>query len=438
LSLERSIAAFGRAKQIVAGGVNSPVRAFRAVGLSPIFMKSGAGATIVDLDGNDYIDYVLSWGPLVLGHAHPAVVKAIAASAARGTSFGTPTEAETELAELIASMVPSIARIRFVSSGTEATMSAVRLARGFTRRPKIVKFAGCYHGHADAFLISAGSGALTNGVPNSPGVTEGVARDTIVLPFNDALAVEGAFIENPDTIAAVVIEPYPGNMGLVEPRPGYLRRLRELCTQYRALLIFDEVMTGFRVARGGAQAREGVTPDLTTLGKVIGGGLPVGAFGGRADVMAYLSPEGPVYQAGTLSGNPLAMAAGLATLRVVRDDATLYDRLEVLTRLLIDGLREVLNKHGVAHYAATAGSMFGVFFTEEPVTDLESAKKSDTAFFAKYFAGMLDRGIYLAPSQFEAGFVSTAHTTRHIEQTLSAADAAVAQAVAARAEAGRS
>jgi glutamate-1-semialdehyde 2,1-aminomutase len=335
-------------------------------------------------------------------------------------------------------MVPSIERIRFVSSGTEATMSAIRLARGFTRRPKIVKFAGCYHGHADAFLISAGSGALTNGVPNSPGVTEGVARDTIVLPFNDALAVEGAFIENPDTIAAVVIEPFPGNMGLVEPRPGYLQRLRELCTQYRALLIFDEVMTGFRVARGGAQAREGVTPDLTTLGKVIGGGLPVGAFGGRADVMAYLSPEGPVYQAGTLSGNPLAMAAGLATLRVVRDDATLYDRLEVLTRLLTDGLREVLNKHGVAQYAATAGSMFGVFFTEGPVTDLESAKKSDTAFFAKYFAGMLDRGIYLAPSQFEAGFVSTAHTTRHIEQTLSAADAAVAQAVAARAEAGRS
>lgn len=438
MSFERSIAAFGRAKQIVEGGVNSPVRAFRAVGLSPVFMKSGAGATLVDLDGNEYIDYVLSWGPLILGHAHPAVVKAITAAAARGTSFGTPTEAETELGELIASMMPSIERIRFVSSGTEATMSAIRLARGFTRRPKIVKFAGCYHGHADSFLISAGSGALTNGVPNSPGVTEGTARDTIVLPFNDALAVEGAFIENPDTIAAVVIEPYPGNMGFVEPRPGYLQRLRELCTQYRALLIFDEVMSGFRVARGGAQAREGVTPDLTTLAKVIGGGLPVGAFGGRADVMAYLSPEGPVYQAGTLSGNPLAMAAGLATLRVVRDDATLYDRLEVLTRLLIDGLREIFNKHGVAHYTATAGSLFGVFFTEGPVIDLESAKKSDTAFFAKYFAGMLDGGIYLAPSQFETGFLSTAHTTRHIERTLAAADAAVAQAVSARAEAGLS
>jgi glutamate-1-semialdehyde 2,1-aminomutase len=438
LSLERSIAAFGRAKNSIAGGVNSPVRAFRAVGLSPVFMKSGAGATLVDVDGNEYVDYVMSWGPLILGHAHPAVVKAIAAAAARGTSFGTPTESETELGELIASLMPSIERIRFVSSGTEATMSAIRLARGFTRRPKIVKFAGCYHGHADAFLISAGSGALTNGVPNSPGVTEGVARDTIVLPFNDAIAVAAAFVENPDTIAAVVIEPYPGNMGLIEPQPGYLQRLRELCTQYRALLIFDEVMTGFRVARGGAQARESVTPDLTTLGKVIGGGLPVGAFGGRADVMAYLSPDGPVYQAGTLSGNPLAMAAGLSTLRAIRDDATLYERLEVLTRLLTDGLHEVLNKHDVAHYATAAGSMFGVFFTEGPVTDLESAKKSDTAFFAKYFAGMLDRGIYLAPSQFEAGFVSSAHTTRHIEQTLAAADAAVTDAVEARAKAGKS
>lgn len=438
MSLERSIAAFGRAKNVIAGGVNSPVRAFRAVGLSPVFMKSGAGATLVDVDGNEYVDYVLSWGPLILGHAHPAVVKAIAAAAARGTSFGTPTEAETELGELIASMMPSIERIRFVSSGTEATMSAVRLARGFTRRPKIVKFAGCYHGHADAFLISAGSGALTNGVPTSPGVTDGTARDTVVLPFNDELAVEAAFVENPETIAAVVIEPYAGNMGLVEPQPGYLQRVRELCTQHRALLIFDEVMTGFRVARGGAQARENVVPDLTTLGKVIGGGLPVGAFGGRADVLAYLSPEGPVYQAGTLSGNPLAMAAGLATLRVIRDDATLYERLEVLTQLLVDGLHEVLNKYGIAHSATAAGSMFGLFFTEGPVTDLESAKKSDTAFFAKYFAGMLDRGIYLAPSQFEAGFVSSAHTTRHIEQTLAAADAAVAYAVEARSKAGKS
>ena len=431
MSVERSIAAYARARTVIAGGVNSPVRAFMAVGSSPIFMKSGAGAILRDVDNREYIDYVLSWGPLLLGHAHPAVVKAIAGAAARGTSFGTPTEAETELAELIVATMPSIERIRFVSSGTEATMSAVRLARGFTHRPKIVKFAGCYHGHGDAFLIAAGSGALTNGVPNSPGVTEGVARDTIVLPFNDADVVERAFEADPDAIAAVIVEPYPGNMGLVLPLPGYLARLREICAQYKALLIFDEVMTGFRVARGGAQQRENVVPDLTTLGKVIGGGLPVGAFGGRADVMAYLSPDGPVYQAGTLSGNPLAMAAGLATLRAVRDDATMFDRLDVVTRLLVDGLHEVLLKHGVAHCTAQAGSMFGVFFTPDPVTDLESALRSDTEFFAKFFAGMLDRGVYLAPSQFEAGFLSTAHTTRMVEQTLAAADATLASLLAA-------
>jgi len=435
VSFERSIAAFGRAKNVIAGGVNSPVRAFRAVGLSPVFMKSGSGAILTDVDGRHYVDYVLSWGPLLLGHAHPAVVKAIAAAAARGTSFGTPTEIETELAECIVAAMPSIERIRFVSSGTEATMSAIRLARGYTRRPKIVKFAGCYHGHADAFLISAGSGALTNGVPNSPGVTEGTARDTIVLPFNDAAAVERTFVEHPDAIAAVVVEPYPGNMGLVLPQPDYLKRLRELCAEHRALLIFDEVMSGFRVGPGGAQARTGVVPDLTTLGKVIGGGLPVGAFGGRADVMSYLSPEGPVYQAGTLSGNPLAMAAGLATLRAIRDDATLFERLEVLTRVLTEGLSEIAAKHGIAHTVARAGSMFGIFFTDGPVVDLESAMKSDTAFFARYYAAMLDRGIYLAPSQFEAGFVSTAHTTRHVEQTLTAADASMAHAAAQRAQA---
>ncbi|MGA8532525.1 MAG: glutamate-1-semialdehyde 2,1-aminomutase [Candidatus Tumulicola sp.] len=430
MSLERSIAAFARAKRVIAGGVNSPVRAFKAVGLSPVFMKSGSGAILRDLDDNEYVDYVLSWGPLLLGHAHPAVVKTIAAAAARGCSFGTPTEAETELAELILSMVPSIERLRFVSSGTEATMSAVRLARGFTRRAKIVKFAGCYHGHGDAFLIAAGSGALTNGVPNSPGVTEATARDTIVLPFNDAAAVAKAFESNADAIAAVIVEPYPGNMGLVLPQAGYLQRLRELCTSYGALLIFDEVMTGFRVARGGAAEREGVTPDLTTLGKVIGGGLPVAAFGGRGNVMAYLSPEGPVYQAGTLSGNPVAMAAGIATLKIVRDDATLYDRLEVLTTLLVDGLHEIMSKHGVAHHSVKAGSMFSTFFAAAPVTDLESALKSDTELFAKYYGAMLDRGIYLAPSQFEAGFLSTAHTTRNVEQTLAAADSALSQILA--------
>lgn len=427
MSYERSIAAFARAKNVIAGGVNSPVRAFKAVGMSPVFMKSGSGAIVRDLDDREYVDYVLSWGPLILGHAHPAVVKAVATAAARGTSFGTPTEAESELAETIVSMMPWIERLRFVSSGTEATMSAIRLARGFTRRSKVVKFAGCYHGHADAFLIAAGSGALTHGVPNSPGITEGAARDTIVLPFNDPDAVERAFERERDAIAAIVVEPYPGNMGLVLPRAGYLNRLRELCTQHRALLIFDEVMSGFRVARGGAAEREEIRPDLVTLGKVIGGGLPVGAFGGRADVMAYLSPEGPVYQAGTLSGNPVAMSAGIATLRVIRDDATLYERLGVLARLLVDGLSAVMTKHGVPHHAAQAGSMWGVFFTREPVVDLQSAMAADTEFFAKYFRGMLDRGIYLAPSQFEAGFLSIAHSTRHVEQTLAAADATLEQ-----------
>jgi glutamate-1-semialdehyde 2,1-aminomutase len=321
MKFERSIAAFSRAKHVIAGGVNSPVRAFKAVGGSPVFMKSAVGAMLHDVDDHEYIDYVLSWGPLLLGHAHPAVVKAIAAAAARGTSYGAPTEAETELGALIVSMMPSIERLRFVSSGTEATMSAVRLARGYTRRSKIVKFAGCYHGHADSFLISAGSGALTHGTPTSPGITEGTAADTIVVPFNDADAVEAAFDANPQSIAAVIVEPYAGNMGLVLALPGFLQRLRELCTANGALLIFDEVMTGFRVGRGGVQGREGVVPDLTTLGKVIGGGLPVGAFGGSERIMAHLSPSGPVYQAGTLSGNPIAMAAGIATLKIVRDDA---------------------------------------------------------------------------------------------------------------------
>jgi glutamate-1-semialdehyde 2,1-aminomutase len=432
LRLERSISAFARARGIIAGGVNSPVRAFRAVGGSPVFMKSGNGAYLCDIDGHEYIDYVLSWGPLILGHAHPSVVKAIAQAAQRGSSFGAPTEAESELGELIRALVPSIDRVRFTSSGTEATMSAIRLARGFTGRDKIVKFAGCYHGHGDSFLIAAGSGALTNGVPNSPGITEGVARDTIVLPFNDAQAVESAFDANPEQIAAVVVEPYAGNMGFVPAKPGYLRRLRDLCTQHGAVLIFDEVMTGFRVARGGVQERENVVPDLTTLGKVIGGGLPVGAFGGRADIMANLSPEGPVYQAGTLSGNPLAMAAGIATLRAIQNDATLYERLEVLSKLLCDGLHEVFEKHAVPHYSLYAGSMFCTFFTSGPVENLENAMAADTAQYAKFFHAMLDRGVYLAPSQFETAFLSTAHTTREIERTISAADDAL-NAIAAEA-----
>jgi glutamate-1-semialdehyde 2,1-aminomutase len=425
MKLERSIAAFARARRVIAGGVNSPVRALGAVGLSPVFMKSAAGATIHDLDDHEYIDYVMSWGALLLGHAHPAVLRAIGNAMTRGTSFGTPTEIESELAELIVAMMPSIERLRLVSSGTEATMAAIRLARGFTNREKIVKFAGCYHGHGDSFLIAAGSGALTHGVPDSPGVTEGTARDTILLSFNDAAAAEQAFEAHPDSIAAVIVEPYPGNMGLVLPQRGYLQRLRELCTRFGALLIFDEVMSGFRVARGGAQAREGVVPDITTLGKIIGGGLPVGAFGGRADVMAQLSPEGPVYQAGTLSGNPLAAAAGLATLQIVASDATLYDRLERTTGLLVAGLERVLRSHGVGHYCTRAGAMFCVFFTPDAVKDLEGARKSDRELFAKYFGAMLDRGVYLAPSQFEANFLSAAHTARDVERTVAAADASL-------------
>jgi glutamate-1-semialdehyde 2,1-aminomutase len=430
VKLERSIAAFARARRVIAGGVNSPVRALGAVGLSPVFMKSGSGATLRDLDGHEYVDFVMSWGALLLGHAHPAVTRAVTNAAARGTSFGTPTELESELAETIVSMMPSIARLRFVSSGTEATISAVRLARGFTRRAKIVKFAGCYHGHGDSFLIAAGSGALTHGVPNSPGVTESVARDTIVLPFNDAAAAEKAFNDFGDAIAAVIVEPYPGNMGLILPKPGYLQKLRELCTASGALLIFDEVMTGFRVARGGAQAREGIVPDLTTLGKVIGGGLPVAAFGGRADVMAYLSPEGPVYQAGTLSGNPLAMSAGLAVLNAVAADSALYDRFDATAGALCDGLTAAMRRHGVAHHCARAGAMFSLFFAPEPVHDLESAQKSDRALFADYFGAMLGLGVYLAPSPFEANFLSTAHTQADVELTIAAADASLASLVA--------
>jgi glutamate-1-semialdehyde 2,1-aminomutase len=425
VNFERSISAFTRARGVIAGGVNSSVRAFKAVGGNPVFMKSGNGATIYDLDGHEFVDYVLSWGPLLFGHAYPPVVKAIQAAAARGTSFGAPTEAESELAELIVAMVPSIELIRFTSSGVEATQSAVRLARGYTRRDKIVKFAGCYHGASDSFLIAAGSSALTLGVPNSPGVPRSTAADTIVVNYNDETAIEEAFARYRGEIACVIVEPYVGNMGLILPVPGFLELLRRLCSEAGALLVFDEVLTGFRVARGGVQERTGIMPDLTTLGKVIGGGLPVGAFGGRAEIMRYLSPEGPVFHAGTLSGNPLAMAAGAATLKAIRDDATLFERLGVLTRLLTDGLHEVFSKHSVPHCTVQAGSLFGSFFTQGPVVDVESAMQSDTALYAKYFHAMLDRGVYLAPSQFEAGFVSRAHTTRDVERTLAAADAAL-------------
>jgi glutamate-1-semialdehyde 2,1-aminomutase len=425
MNYERSISAYERARRVIPGGVNSPVRAFGAVGGSPVFVRSASGCTLVDVDGNEYVDYVMSWGPLILGHAHPSVVKAVATAATRGTSYGAPTESESELAELVCAMMPSIERIRFVSSGTEATMSAIRLARGFTGRERIVKFTGCYHGHGDGFLISAGSGALTHGTPDSPGVTTGVARDTIALPYNDLDAVAAAFRAEPERIAAVIVEPYAGNMGLVLPKAGFLAGLRELTQRFGALLVFDEVMTGFRVAPGGAQQREGVRPDLTTLGKIIGGGLPVGAFGGRSDVMGLLSPEGPVYQAGTLSGNPLAMAAGIATLRALRAPGT-YEALDRIAARFLDGCVAVFRNHGVAHAAARAGSMVGFFFTQEPVVDLASAKTSNTAFYAAFFHAMLDRGFYLAPSQFEAGFLSLAHTDAHVDRTLRAADEALA------------
>jgi glutamate-1-semialdehyde 2,1-aminomutase len=421
---DRSVAAFERSQRVIPGGVNSPVRAFRSVGGTPVFVKSAAGCMLVDLDGNAYIDYVMSWGPLILGHAHPLVIAAVRDAAQFGTSFGAPTEAESELAELVIEMVPSIERVRFCSSGTEATMSALRLARGFTGRAKVVKFAGCYHGHADAFLISAGSGALTNGVPDSPGITEGVSRDTIVVDYNDIAGLRAAFAAHGAEIAAVIVEPYAGNMGLVLPQPGFLPALRELCSRFGSVLIFDEVMTGFRVAPGGVQEREGILPDLTTLGKIIGGGLPVGAFGGRAEIMDQLSPVGPIYQAGTLSGNPLAMAAGLATLRGLTAPGV-YAHLETLGSRFAAGMSDVFTRHGVPHTVANRGSMAGFFFTAGPVTNLSEAKRSDTRLFGRFFHAMLDRGVYLAPSQFEAGFLSTAHRPTDVDQTIAMADEAL-------------
>jgi len=427
---ERSEAAFEAAKRVIPGGVNSTVRAFKAVGGTPVFIREAKGAYLTDLDGNRYLDYVLSWGPMIAGHAHPDVVDALRGAAGRGTSYGTPTEYETELAELIVAAVPSVEKVRFCSSGTEATANAVRLARGYTGRDKFVKFEGCYHGSADPFLIAAGSSALTMGVPNSKGVPAGTARDTIIVPFNDAAAVRAAFEHNPGEIAAVIVEPYVGNMGLVLPVPGFLHALRTLTRENGALLIFDEVMTGFRVAYGGVQAREGVLPDLTTLGKVIGGGLPVGAFGGSAEIMDRLTPDGDVFQAGTLSGNPIAMAAGLATLRLL-SEAT-YVHLEALAMRLIDGMAEVFARRGVPHSTAAAGSMAGFFFADGPVTDLAGAKRADTALYGGFFHAMLDRGVYFAPSQFEVAFLSLAHTQAEIDRTVAAADDSLAEVLALR------
>jgi glutamate-1-semialdehyde 2,1-aminomutase len=404
---------FAQALQRIPGGVNSPVRAFRGLGREPFFIERAEGARIWDVDGHEYIDYVGSWGPAILGHAPAVIIEAIRATAARGVSFGIPNPLEVEMAELICRWVPSIEKVRMVNSGTEATMSCLRLARGFTGRDKIVKFEGCYHGHVDALLVQAGSGALTHGRPDSAGVPADFAALTISLPFNDIEAVRAAFRENPKTIAAVILEPIPANAGLYFPRENFLEALRDECTRHGALLIFDEVMTGFRVARGGAQELFGVRPDLTALGKVIGGGLPVGAFGGRAEIMDQLSPDGPVYQAGTLSGNPLAMAAGLAQLRELeRIDA--WKMLETSGAKMEAAVRDL----ALPWTFHRVGSMFCLFFTREPVFDLASARRSDPEKFARYFRGCLDRGVYFAPSQFETGFLSTAHTVADIQHTV--------------------
>ena len=412
---DRSDELFAEALELLPGGVSSPVRAFRAVGGSPLFIERGEGAYIVDVDGNRYVDYVLSWGPLVLGHAHPRVVAALERALRDGTSFGAPSSLELELARLIRKAMPSVELIRFVNSGTEATMSAVRLARAFTSRPKVVKFVGCYHGHADLLLVQAGSGVATLGLPDSPGVTPGAVGDTLTAPYNDLDAVERLFDAH-DDIAAVIVEPVAGNMGLVLPQEGFLEGLRAVTAVNGALLVFDEVMTGFRVHPGGAQALYGVTPDLTTLGKVIGGGLPVGAYGGRREIMELVAPAGPVYQAGTLSGNPLAMTAGIETLRILGERGV-WDGLERATGRLAEGLGSL----ATAVQVASVGSMFGLFFADRPVRSWDDARTADADRFAAFHRALLESGVYLAPSQFEAGFVSTAHSDEEIYATVKAA-----------------
>jgi glutamate-1-semialdehyde 2,1-aminomutase len=422
LSRTKSEQLFAEALKLIPGGVNSPVRAFRAVGGQPFFVNKAAGAHVWDVDGNEYVDYVGTWGPAILGHAHPKIIRAVQAAAEQGTSFGIPNPFEVTMAKLIRARVPSVEKVRMCNSGTEATMSAIRLARGFTKRDKIIKFDGCYHGHADSLLVKAGSGALTFGHPDSAGVPAAFTEHTIVVPFNDRDAVQAAFAANRNHIAGVILEPVPGNAGLYLPEPGFLEFLRETTRAHGSLLIFDEVMTGFRLARGGAQERFKITPDLSCFGKVIGGGLPVGAFGGRADIMDCLAPLGPVYQAGTLSGNPVAMAAGIAALEEL-EASNAYAKLEELGAALEAGLKDAAKAAGVPVEFKRCGSMFCGYFTSSPVRNLADAMKSDRERFKKYFHGMLEAGVYLAPSQFEAGFVSTAHTAGDIDRTVRAAAA---------------
>ncbi|MEO9966886.1 MAG: glutamate-1-semialdehyde 2,1-aminomutase [Reichenbachiella sp.] len=403
-----SLRSFKLAQNHIPGGVNSPVRAFKAVGGEPIFIKSAKGAYMHDIDGNKYIDLINSWGPMILGHGKIQIERAVIEAVKKSLSFGAPTNAEIEMADLICQMMPNIEKVRMVNSGTEATMSAVRLARGFTKRDKIIKFEGCYHGHGDSFLIAAGSGAATMGEPDSPGVTKGTAQDTITIPFNDLEKVKEIVMDYPDQIAAIILEPIGGNMGCVPPVNGYLQGLRDICDEYNIVLIFDEVMTGFRISKAGAQQYYGVKPDITTLGKIIGGGMPVGAYGGRADIMNMVSPSGPVYQAGTLSGNPVAMAAGLAMLKYLNENTEIYTRLETMTEYIVQGIKLNILKLGLKYTVNSVGSMFSLFFTDEKVIDFEGAKKADLNLFGKYFNGMLEKGIYLAPSQFETLFISSA------------------------------
>ena len=417
---QRSSALFEAAKEVIPGGVNSPVRAFKSVGGTPIFVEKAKGAYLYDADGNRLIDYISSWGPMLLGHAQEEVIEAIQKQAEKGTSYGIPTALETAIAELVINAVPNIDKVRFVNSGTEACMSAVRLARGYTGKEKIIKFAGCYHGHSDAFLIQAGSGAVTFGAPNSPGVTQGTAKDTLLARYNDLASVEELFQQHGDAIAAIIIEPVAGNMGCILPQDGFLEGLRSLCDQNNALLIFDEVMTGFRLALGGAQERLGIQADVVTFGKVIGGGLPVGAFAARAEIMKELAPEGPVYQAGTLSGNPLAMRAGLTTLELLSKDKDLFERIDDKTEKLHLGMQSLIEKKGLPHQFNRLGSMVSLHFTETPVVDFETAALGNNDHFKAYFHGMLDRGVYLPPSAFESYFLNDALSYKDIEFTLDA------------------